>query len=47
MYNNLHFHQILRHTKPEVPKFKMRQYLQGSQRIFMPRAAQLYQIYRQ
>ena len=27
MYNNLHFHQILRHTKRVVPKFKIRQNL--------------------
>ena len=27
MYNNLHFHQILRHTKPVVPEFKIRQNL--------------------
>ena len=25
MYNNLHFHRILRHTKPMVPKFKIRE----------------------
>ena len=27
MCNNLHFHQILRHTKPVVPEFKIRQNL--------------------
>ena len=27
MHNNLHFHQILRHNKPVVPKFKSRQKL--------------------
>ena len=27
MYNDLHLHRILRHTKPVVPKFKIRQNL--------------------
>ena len=33
MYNNLLFHQILHHTKPVVPKLKIRQYLL-TERIF-------------
>ena len=27
MYNNLHFHRVLLHTKPVVPKFKIRENL--------------------